>query len=215
MEALDLKAELRQITGKHVHQLRRQGYVPAVLYGKNRETDILQIEAKALQKVLSQAGTHQLIALQIGSNKPTMTLARDIQIDVIKRNYMHVDFYAVKMDQKVTAEVPLVFVGVSPAVKELGGTLVHGLTEVEIECLPADLVGSIEVNVDDLASFDDMISVADLKVPAKITILSDPESMVAKVEAPRTVEALEAIEMPTSVEPEVLSAKERSKEEEE
>jgi large subunit ribosomal protein L25 len=135
MEALELKAEARQATGKRVKQLRQQGYVPAVVYGKDIEADPIQIDAKALRKVLVQAGTHQLIALQIGNKKPRMTLARDIQIDAIKRSYLHVDFFTVNMREKVTADVPLEFIGAAPAVKDLGGILVHGLTEVEIECL--------------------------------------------------------------------------------
>jgi large subunit ribosomal protein L25 len=214
MEALELKAEVRQITGKQVAQLRRQGYVPAVIYGNNTENDLIQIEAKALRKVLVQAGTHQLIALQVGNKRPRMTLARDIQIDTIKRSYMHVDFYAVNMREKVTAEVPVVLEGVSLAVKDLGGILVQGLNEVEIECLPSDLIAAIEVNIESLAEIDDMITVADLKVPDTITILSDPESMVAKIEAPRVEEEVEE-EEPAAGEPEVLTAAKEQKDEDE
>lgn len=211
MDALELKAEARETTGKHVKQLRRQGYIPAVIYGNTAETSPIQIEAKALSKVLTQAGTHQLIALQVGKKKAVMTLAREIQRDAIKRGYLHVDFYAVNMQEKVTAEVPVIFEGVSPAVRDFAGTLVHGLTEVEIECLPADLISAVSVNIESLATFDDIITVADLKVPTTITILTDPETMVAKVEPPRVEEALE--EVPTSAEPEVLTgAKERKEE---
>ncbi len=212
MDALELKAEARSTTGKGLGQLRRQGFVPAVVYGKGVEADPIQIEAKVLRKVLAQAGTHQLIALQIGSKKPRMTLARDIQIDAVKRNVVHVDFYAVNMREKVTAEVPLVFVGVSPAVKDLNGILVHGLSEVEIECLPADLVSSIEVNVEGLTELDGMLTVADLVVPSTIAILSDPESMIAKVEPPRLEEVLEE-GAPVSAEPEVLTGAKEKKEE--
>jgi large subunit ribosomal protein L25 len=214
MEALELKAEVRQITGKKVARLRRQGYVPAVIYGNNVENGVIQIEAKALRKVLAQAGTHQLIALQVDNKRPRMTLAREIQIDPIKRSYRHVDFYAVNMREKVTAEVPIVFEGVSPAVKDLAGILVHGMTEVEIECLPSDLIAAIEVNVEGLVEFDDMITVADLKVPSTITILSDPESMVAKIEAPRIEEEEVVEEEAEAGEPEVLTAKEKEEDEE-
>lgn len=217
MEAIELKAEVRQSIGKHVAQLRQQGYVPAVVYGKGVAADHIQIEAKILRKVLAQAGTHQLIALQIGSKKPRMTLAREIQIDSIKRRYLHVDFYAVNMKEKVTAQVPLEFVGVSPAVKELSGILVHGMSEIEIECLPSDLIAAIEVNIENLAEFDDMITVADLTVPDTVTILSDPDSMVAKVEAPSiAAEALEeeAAAAAASAEPEVITgAKDKEDEE--
>jgi large subunit ribosomal protein L25 len=215
MEALELKAEVREAIGKHVGQLRRQGYVPAVVYGKGVEADPIQIEAKALRKVLAQAGTHQLIALQIGKAKPRITLARDIQIDAVKRNLLHVDFYAVNMREKVTAEVPLVFVGVSPAVKDLGGILVHGMAEVEIECLPADLLAAVEVDVTGLTEIDAMLTVADLKVPSTITILSDPESMVAKIEAPSVAAEVLEEEAAVSAEPEVITGAKEKKEEEE
>jgi large subunit ribosomal protein L25 len=217
MEALELKAEVREVTGRQVKHLRQGGLVPAVLYGKDLDPALLQIEEKALTKVLRQAGTHQLISLQIGQKKPQMTLARDIQRDVIRYNYLHVDFYAVRMSEKVTAQVPLELVGHAPAVREQGGILTQGLDQVEIECLPSDLVSSIEVNIDGLVEFNDSISVADLTVPDTITILSDPESLVAKIEPPRLVEEEEVEEeemVEVSVEPEVLTeAKERIEEE--
>ena len=218
MEALELKAEVREVTGRQVKHLRQGDLVPAVLYGKDLDPALLQIEEKALTKVLRQAGTHQLISLQIGQKKPQMTLARDIQRDVIRYNYLHVDFYAVRMSEKVTAQVPLELVGHAPAVREQGGILTQGLDQVEIECLPTDLVSSIEVNIDGLVEFNDSISVVDLTVPDTITILSDPESLVAKIEPPRLVEEEEVEEeemVEVSVEPEVLTeAKERIEEEE-
>lgn len=212
MDAIELKAEIRQATGKHVKQLRRQGYVPGVIYGNTTEPSPIQIEAKALSKVLKQTGTHQLIALQVGKKKAVMTLAREIQQDTIKRAYLHVDFYAVNMKEKITAEIPVIFEGVSPAVRDFAGTLVHGLTEVEIECLPSDLISAVSVNTESLVTFDDIITVADLKVPSTITILTDPDTMLAKVEPPRVEEALGEFAS-TSAEPEVLTgAKERKEE---
>jgi len=220
METLELKADVREATGRRVKALRQEGLVPAVLYGHTDHTDptLLQIEAKPLGKVLREAGTHQLVGLKIGNKKPVVTLARDIQRDVIRHNYLHVDFYAVKMDEKVTAQVPLVIVGVSPAVKDQGGILTQGMDEIEIECLPADLISAIEVNVEGLLEFNDSISVSDLAVPSSVTVLSDPDSMVAKVEPPRleeeeeeeVEEGLEEV----SAEPEVLTAAKEEDEEE-
>jgi len=213
MEALELKAEIRQTTGKHVKHLRREGLIPAVVYGAGFEPTLIQIPEKTLNKVLGQAGTHQLISLQIGNKPPHMTVARDIQRDVIKRNYLHVDFYAVTMDHKLTAQVPFEFVGVSPAVKEAGGILIHGLDQVEIECLPQDLIPAIVVNLETLVDLNDTITVADLKLPGSITILSDPESMIAKIEPPRKAEELAEELVVAGAEPEVLTeAKEKEKE---
>ena len=217
MEALELKAETRKVVKGQAKHLRQQGLVPAVIYGKDLDTATIQIEARSLGKVLAEAGTHQLISLQVGKQKPRLTLARDIQRDVIKRDYLHVDFYAVKMDEKVNAQVPLVFVGVSPAVRDQGGVLTQGLDELDIECLPTDLIASIEVNIDGMVELNDTISVSDLTVPDTITVLSDPESMVAKVEPPRKTEEMEALEegeaLEVSAEPEVITeAREREDE---
>lgn len=210
MEALKLQAEVREIVGKKTKRLREQGLIPAVLYGRGLETKPIQIEVKALTKVINVAGTHQLISLEIGDQKPQMILARDIQRDKIRREYLHVDFYVVKMDEKVTAHIPLIIEGEAPAVKDQGGILTQGLDELEIECLPKDLISAIEVNIEGLVNFNDSITVADLTVPRTITILSDLESMVVKIEAPRKVEEVEALEgeevVEAEIEPEVLTA---------
>src|SRR5262245_3498846 len=155
MDTIELKAESREVNGRHVKELRRQGLVPGVIYGRGVETEQVQIEAKALQRVLSIAGTHQLIALQVGNQRPRMTLAREIQRDPVKRHYLHVDFYAVKMDEKVKAQIPIVVKGTSLAVTELDGILTHGLDELEIECLPTDLINAIEVDISSLAELND------------------------------------------------------------
>lgn len=215
MEALELTAEPRAVTGRRVKNLRQQGLVPAVIYGRGLEASPVQIDAKALTRVLDIAGTHQLIALKIGNQDPRMTLAREIQRDPIRRNYSHVDFYAVKMDEKVNALVPVVVVGVSPAVRDLDGILTHGLDQVEIECLPGDLIASIEVDVSSLTGLNDSLTVADLRAPETITILSDPDSMIVKIEPPRLAEEEAVEEVEVSAEPEVLTAARREEEEKE
>jgi large subunit ribosomal protein L25 len=216
MEALELKAESREANGHRVKEIRRQGLVPAIIYGRGVETEHVQIEAKALRRVLSVAGTHQLIALQVGDRRPRMTLAREIQRDPVKRHYLHVDFYAVKMDEKVKAQVPVVLMGESPAVEDLDGILTQGLDEIEVECLPGDLVNSIEIDISTLVELNSSISVAELRVPETLTVLSDPDSMVVRIEAPRTAEEVEALEEAPagSAEPEVLKAKREEDEEE-
>ncbi|MDH3673951.1 MAG: 50S ribosomal protein L25 [Anaerolineae bacterium] len=217
MEALDLKAEARQVVKGHAKELRRQGLVPGVVYGRDLATEPIQIDARALELVIMVAGSHQLINLQIGKDKPRLTLAREIQRDSIRRHFLHIDFYAVKMDQKVHAEVPLVFVGASAAVQDLGGILTQGLDQLEVECLPSDLVASITVDINGLVDINDSISVTDLVVPDTITVLSDPDSMVAKVEAPRKVEELEALEEEEvevgEAEPEVITEAREGEEE--
>lgn len=216
MDALELKVQLRNITGRNVKHLRKQGIVPIILYGNNVESTPLQVQHRDLAKVLNEAGTHQLVALQIGNNQPQYTLAREIQRDVIRHDYLHADFYVVQMDQKVTAEVPIILRGEAPAVKEHGGVLTQGLDELEVECLPGDLINSVEVSIEELYELNDTIIVADLSLPDTLTILSEPESMVAKIEPPRLIEEEEEEaeeELVTSAEPEVLTASKREEDE--
>ncbi len=208
MEQIELKAEPREALGKHVKQIRARGYVPAILYGSQIEATPIQIENKALRKVLTQAGGNTLIALQIGDKKSVLTLAREIQRDTIRHNVLHVDFLQVVMTEKITAEIPVVLTGEAPAVKERGGILVHGLETVEVQCLPGDLPSSIEVDLASLTDFNDMLTVSDLRVPSSVTILSEPESVIARIEAPRKVEEeeVEAVveELAAPAEPELV-----------
>jgi len=217
MEQIELKAEPRTLTGRHAKQLRDQGYVPAVVYGSQVETTPIQLEGKTLHKVLAKAGGNTLISLQIGKKKPVLTLAREIQRDIIRHNILHVDFYQVVMTEKITAEIPLVLSGEAPAL-ENGGILVHGLNTVEVQCLPADLPSALEVDLSSLAEFNDLVSVADLRVPSSVTILSDPDSVIVRIEAPRMVEEeAEALEeaLEVSVEPELVGRAEAHEETEE
>jgi large subunit ribosomal protein L25 len=214
MEQIELKAERRAFTGRQVKRLRAEGFVPAVLYGSHVEATPIQLEGKALQKALAKAGGNVLIALQIGNKKPVLTLAREIQRDPIRHHILHLDFYQVVMTEKITAEVPLVFVGETPAIKR-GGILVHGLNTVEVQCLPADLPGSIEVDLSSLVEFHDMISVADLQVPPSVVIMSEPESVVARIEAPRLVEEEVEVAAAAPAEPELVGKRKVEEVEEE
>jgi large subunit ribosomal protein L25 len=217
MEQIELKAEPRTLTGRHVKELRAQGYVPGVVYGSHVETTPIQVEGKSLQKVLAKAGGNTLIELQIGRKKPVLALAREIQRDVIRHNILHVDFYRVVMTERITAEVPLVLTGKAPAIEE-GGVLVHGLNTVEVQCLPADLPSTFEVDLSSLAEFNDLVAVADLQVPSAVTIISDPDSVIARIEAPRIVEEeVEVLEeeVEVSAEPELVGREEIEREPEE
>jgi len=202
MERVELKAEKRTVLGKKVKRLRREGIIPAVLYGHKIESMPLQVEERELRRVLSQAGEHRLIELKIGrSRKPHMVLARDVQWDVITGRPLHVDFYAVVMTEKITTAVPLVLVGEAPATEHGDVVLLQNLDEVEIECLPSDLIEAIEVDVSGLEEVDQAIYVRDLQLPPAVEILTDPDEIVARVgwAAPEEVKE-EVPEAPEEVE---------------
>jgi len=182
MEQIELKTQKRTVLGKKVKNLRLEGLVPAVLYGRETDSIPLQIEERELNRVLAQAGGHQLIALKIGrARKRHVALTREVQWDVIAGIPIHVDFYAVVMTEKITTEVPLALVGAAPAMIREGAILLQNLDEVEIECLPGDLIAAIEVDLSGLEEMDQAIYVKDLQVPPAVEILTDAGEIVAKV----------------------------------
>ncbi len=189
MEEIVLKAEQRQLTGKKVRHLRRDGYVPGVLYGHNIAPITLKIEERALDPVLQEAGTNRLITLTIGGeHEPKRVLVRDLQRDVITHAMLHVDLYEVIMTERITAEVPVILRGASPVVTAGEGLLFEGLDTVEIECLPGDLPPQIEVDISGLTAIDDTIFIRDLQVSEAIEILADAEEVVVKILPPEREE---------------------------
>jgi len=188
MEQIELKAEKRTIIGKRVKSLRREGIIPALLYGPRTEPIPIQCDEWELQRVLARAGGTNMIALRIGdAGKPRMALVSEVQRDVITGEPYHVDFYQVVMTEKVKAEVNLVLTGRSPAVQQGETMLLQGTDSVEIECLPGDLIHSIEVDLSHL-EIEDAIYVKDLQVPDSVTILTDGDELVAKVQYLRAPE---------------------------
>jgi large subunit ribosomal protein L25 len=197
MEEILLNAEQRQIVGKKVKHLRREGYVPGILYGHHIDAINLTMEQRALDQVLQQAGTNRLLTLTItGVPEPRRVLIRDLQRDSITHAVLHVDLYEVIMTERLTAEVPIVFVGESPVVAAGEGLLFEGMDTIEIECLPGDLPPSIEVDVSGLVAIDDGILVRDLSVSDAIELLVDPDEIVVKILPPAREEIEEVPEVP-------------------
>jgi len=213
MEEIELRAQKREVIGKQVKQLRRQGLVPAILYGHRTEPLLLQIEERNLRQVLERVGSHHLITLRVGDDrKPRMTLAREVQLDPITHTLLHVDFYEVVMTKKITTEVPLVFIGQSPVMEKREGVLVRGLDSLEVECLPSNLIESIEVNLEDLVEIDQAILVGDLTVDADVEILTDKEEVVAQI-LPLRVEEVVVEEVVEEVVPSKVEIISREREE--
>jgi large subunit ribosomal protein L25 len=205
MEQIELTALQRTIEKGRAKRLRRAGQVPAMLYGYGVENVPLQIEALALTRTLARAGASQLIHLRIGDAASTRpVLAREIQRDVLSGDPIHVDFLAVSMTETLTAEVAIVLVGEPAAVETGEGLVLQGANTIEIECLPGDLIPSLEVDVTEL-ELNSAIYVEDLRVPEGITILSDPQELVAQVVYEEVLEEEEeeeelVIEEPVEVE---------------
>lgn len=189
MERTRLEAKSRVTTGKQVKQLRAEQWIPAVVYGPDRPVESLQIWEVSLRKALQVAGSTALIDLVVdGKKKPYVVLAREIQQDILTGRVQHVDFYQVRLTEKVKTTPRLEFVGEAPVAKAGLGVVVHAMTEVEVECLPTDLISSIEVDLSVLETLDDNIVVGSLNVPSGVTILVDPEEVVASAVALRVLE---------------------------
>lgn len=180
---LAIEAEPRTVIGKQVKQLRREGLIPAVIYGINDPVTI-QLENKMLRRVLRRAGTTNLIDISFGGQKRTV-LARQIQQHLTRGDLVHVDFQEVDLKVKITAEVSLVLVNHSPMMEDGQGSDVLALTTVEIEALPDDLIAEIEVDASQMTTADEPIYVGDLVTPKGVVILTDPETAVARFEYDR------------------------------
>jgi large subunit ribosomal protein L25 len=175
-----LEAQPRTVVGKKVGALRRTGQVPVVVYGPKTEPLNLQIPYRPLQIALMKAGGTNLIDITFEGGRQTV-LARDVQRDVLRGDILHVDFFAVDLLVKIKIDVPIHFVGESPAVNTRKGILLTGPTMLSIETLPSHLLSQIEVDLSGLNDVGDAVHVRDLKLDADITILNDPEEMLARI----------------------------------
>ncbi len=195
---LELNAQIRDIIGKKVKTLRNNGLVPAILYGADIKSVPLQIEYKDLEKIYKEAGENTIVKLKVKGGKKNEDeqniLIYDIERDPLTEKFIHVDFYAVRMDKLITAHVPLVFEGTSSAVDVDGGVLVKNLMEIEVEALPANLPHEIKVDISMLKTFNDLIYIKNLTIPNNVKILARPEDIIVSVVPPRSEEELASLE---------------------
>jgi len=180
MTTISLTARKRHVTGKQVGQLRRAGQLPGVLYGPGTEPLPIQLDAHEATRLIHRIQGTQLVDLQV-DGKDYKVLVQELQRDSIKGNFLHVDFYAVDMARTIRVRVPLHLTGASYAVVSLSGVLVHGVTEIEIECLPADLPSGVGADLAVLREIGSAIHVKDLPLPPSIRVLTNPDELVARV----------------------------------
>lgn len=192
MKKIELTAASRHVVGKKSKKLRLKGLIPAVVYGHGFTSQPISIDGKEFARAYKEAGTSTLIDLQIDEQQPVKVLLHEPQHHYLHGTPVHADFYAVKMTEKIDTAIPIHFIGESPAVEELEGNFISNRDELEIRCLPGDLIANIEVDISVLQTFDDHVKVKDIKVPGTIEVLSDPEEVVALVAAPISEEELEA-----------------------
>ncbi len=199
MDQIELKVTSREILGKKVRFLRRQGVIPVHLYGPGIESMALQCDTTELQRVLDEAGKTQLISLKIDNEKkPRTVVVHEVQIEPQTGESLHVDFYQVKMAEKVKVEIPIVLVGEAPALKLKENMLVQELNTLSVECLPAKIPPSVELDLNSLTESEQAVRVKDIELDREVTVLNDPELVMVKV----SVRRIEKVEEPVIAEEE-------------
>jgi large subunit ribosomal protein L25 len=193
-DSIALVAQKRDVTATKAAQLRNEGKIPAVIYGQGSDAMAITLDAAEFGKLYARAGQSTILEVSVEGEGVKNVLVQDVQNHLHSEYPIHADLYTVKMDEVVKTSVPLHFTGESTAVFQDGGSLLTAIDELEIECLPGKLPASIEVDIAVLDDFEKTITVADLKVPAGVEVLTDAEELVAKVEAPRSEEELEELD---------------------
>ncbi len=208
MDQIELEITKREVLGKKVRFLRRQGITPVHLFGHGIESRALQCDTAKLQQVLTEAGEAKVISLKLDNEKrPRSVLVREVQVDSLKGGLLHVDFYQVKMTEEVKVEVPITLVGEAPALKLRANMLMQELDTLTVECLPAKIPASVELDISSLTEAEQMVRVKDIELEKGVTILNDPELVVVKISS-RPVEVVaerevteEAVEAPEAAPP--------------
>lgn len=191
MENAVLEAAVRDasVGAKNV---RRAGRIPAVYYGHGVDNVRVTMDYQAFRRLFREAGENTVITLKIEGLGDKKVLVHHVDYHPVTDEYQHIEFINVRMDEAVTTHVPIVLEGQAPAVKEMGGVLMQTLDQLEIRCLPGDLIHEVIISIDSLVDFHTALHVSDLKVSDKITIITEPEVTIASVQAPRAEEDLDA-----------------------
>jgi large subunit ribosomal protein L25 len=219
MEKVVLKATSRTVTGRHVRALRRSGQLPAVLYGHKLAPLTISLDAHEASRVLGKLSSSSLVTVDL-EGKEYPSLVREKQINYIRRNLIHVDFQVVSLTEKIRANVGIVLIGNSPAVKDFNAMLITGLSELEVEAFPQDLPERVEVDISSVANIGEGIHVRDVTFSDKVTILAHPDEMIILATAPAKEEVEEVVTpeaeaVAEGAEPEVIEKGKKEEEDEE
>lgn len=177
MEKVILEAENRERIGKKVKYVRREGKIPAIIYGKDFDATPIALDLRNTTNTLSKVSSSTILTIKIG-DKELPTLVRDIQKDFIKNQILHIDFLAVSATETLRTTVSITVTGEAPVLKEFDALMVTGVEGIEVECLPQDLPESIEVDVSGIVELGQAIYVKDIVVPSGVQFLTDPEELV-------------------------------------
>jgi large subunit ribosomal protein L25 len=192
---ISISAKIRKEIRREVKALRKEEFLPAVLYGPKIKNLNLQLGLKEFEKIYKQAGESSLISLNVeGQKEKFLVLIYDIQFAPITGKPIHVDFYQPPLKEEIEVTVPIIIEGESVAVKNLGGTLVRNITEIKVKALPQNLPKEIKVNIDKLKTFEDYILISDLQLPQGIKVQRDAKEILISVSPPEKVEEEKPVE---------------------
>lgn len=192
---MDLTAHTREIRGKKVKTLRREGITPVHVFGHGIDPEALQCNTIELQKILAQAGTTGIIGLKLDkSRKKRNIMVREVQREPRSGQLLHVDFYQIRMEEKLRVDVPIILIGEAPALKLKENFLSHELDNLSVECLPDNIPSHIEVDVSILEEADQSIHVEDIVLGEEITVFNNPDQLVAKINVRHVEREIEAEE---------------------
>ncbi|MCX7912421.1 MAG: 50S ribosomal protein L25 [Dehalococcoidales bacterium] len=182
MKELKLSAAKRDVFGKKTRFLRRRGIIPANVFGHGLDSLALQCDLGEIRKVVAHAGMTRLVTLKVdGEAEPRSVFIRGLQRDPLTGDFIHVDFYQVRKDEKMMMEIPIVLVGEAPAMKGSGRMLTRGISRLTIECLPEKVPPQIEVDISKLVSVEQAIHVKDIVLDPDIIVQDDPDQLIVKV----------------------------------
>ena len=185
-----LSAEHREVIGKKVALMRQAGRLPAVVYGHGVDSNPISIDAHDFELLRRRSGPNALVDLSIDGDKARPVIVQTIQVHPVNRRTLHVDLFVVRMTEELTVDVPLTATDESTAVSLHGGTLLHPIESVRVRALPDHLPQSIEYSIASLTDFDMTLHVRDLVVPVDVTLLTDGDEIIARVQAPRVEEVV-------------------------
>lgn len=178
----------RSVLGKRVHRLRRDGVLPANIYGRGLESMPVQLDAREALTMLRTHGLNNLFTIRVdGEGEPRSVVVRDVDRHPTTREVRHIDFFQVDLTRPIQAAVPIVLTGDAPAVQRHGGILVTGIDSVLVDALPGDLPSTIETSVESLTELDAVLTVGDISFPEGVTPLTDPEIAIARIARPRLI----------------------------
>ncbi|MEI6588230.1 MAG: 50S ribosomal protein L25 [Candidatus Moraniibacteriota bacterium] len=194
MDKVILEAKKRDVLGRKTNKGRKEGLIPAVVYGKGVSGTNIWVKLLDFKRLIKKSGESTVIDLKIDEKDNRNVLIYDTQKDPVRDNYIHIDFFQVRMDEEIETEVELEYIGEAPAVKELGGVLVKNIGAIEVKCLPADLPSSITVDISILKTFEDRITLGDLNISKKIELSIDLETVIALVSEPRSDDEMSGLD---------------------